>query len=352
MAISPTKYFDSFDRQQQQQRQTHGSNSLFKVVTSSSSSRIPSSRQYSSLGRLQLAVGGGGGGLQKSSNRRWWSSSPGVGGILLFSSSNSDTGTEDGITGTSNFTTTTTTTTTDTARSGRSDHHAVGNSKTHNENENDRSDNANNNTNNDNYKLELEVATSNDMEDVGAVLSVGTVGGDALLLGGDLGAGKTCLSRGFVRARTGCGDVRVTSPTYLLSNTYPVDGGDLLIHHMDLYRLSEGNVQQLGPLNLEFVLNNCISLIEWPSRLGSISPDCYLEIVFKIVDDKVDEEEVVVVDKVVEELGENDDEEVVRVITLIPHGKKWVDKLRNIEEVGYLYDMIIEYYDESVEEEE
>lgn len=92
-------------------------------------------------------------------------------------------------------------------------------------------------------------------------------------------------------------------------------------------------------------------MIEWPSRLGSISPDCYLEIVFKIVDDKVDEEEVVVVDKVVEELGENDDEEVVRVITLIPHGKKWVDKLRNIEEGGYLDDMIIEYYDENFEEE-
>jgi len=79
-----------------------------------------------------------------------------------------------------------------------------------------------------NYRLELEVATSQDMEDVGAVLSVGTVGGDTLLLGGDLGAGKTCLSRGFVRARTGCGDIRVTSPTYLLSNTYPADGEDVM----------------------------------------------------------------------------------------------------------------------------
>lgn len=115
-----------------------------------------------------------------------------------------------------------------------------------------------------NASLELEIATIEDMEDVGAVLSVGTVGGDVLVLNGDLGAGKTCFSRGFVRARTGQFDVRVTSPTYLLSNTYTTD--DVLIHHMDLYRLSEGKPEDLEPLNLEFVFKECISLIEWPSR--------------------------------------------------------------------------------------
>lgn len=77
--------------------------------------------------------------------------------------------------------------------------------------------------------LELEIATIEDMEDVGAVLSVGTKGGDVLVLDGDLGSGKTCFSRGFVRARTGFTEMRVTSPTYLLSNTYPTyDDDDLL----------------------------------------------------------------------------------------------------------------------------
>lgn len=74
--------------------------------------------------------------------------------------------------------------------------------------------------------LQLAIPTSEDMEDVGAVLSIGTGPGDVILLGGDLGAGKTCFSRGFVRARTGDMDQRVTSPTYLLSNTY--DAGDVL----------------------------------------------------------------------------------------------------------------------------
>jgi len=81
---------------------------------------------------------------------------------------------------------------------------------------------------NEKLNLELEIATIEDMEDVGAVLSVGTKGGDVLVLDGDLGAGKTCFSRGFVRARTGFTDMRVTSPTYLLSNTYPTSDDDLL----------------------------------------------------------------------------------------------------------------------------
>lgn len=78
------------------------------------------------------------------------------------------------------------------------------------------------------HSIDLEVSTAQDMEDVGAVLSMGTLKGDVLVLDGDLGAGKTCFSRGFVRARTGLADIRVTSPTYLLSNTYPADDGDIM----------------------------------------------------------------------------------------------------------------------------
>eukprot|EP00957_Ditylum_brightwellii_P098505 7503972-Ditylum_brightwellii.AAC.1 len=76
------------------------------------------------------------------------------------------------------------------------------------------------------YSLQLSIPTSEDMEDVGAIISMGTKGGDTILLDGDLGAGKTCFSRGFVRARTGYIDLRVTSPTYLLSNTYEADDGN------------------------------------------------------------------------------------------------------------------------------
>jgi len=183
-------------------------------------------------------------------------------------------------------------------------------------------------------KLELEIATIEDMEDVGAVLSVGTKGGDVLVLDGDLGAGKTCFSRGFVRARTGFTDMRVTSPTYLLSNTYPANDDDddndddLLIHHMDLYRLSEGSPEDLEPLNLDFVLNHCISLIEWSSRLGKMMPPERLEITFKIDPDTMEEEEN------------------TRYLTIIPHGEKWIKCIETIKKEGYLDDLIVEYEEE------
>lgn len=51
--------------------------------------------------------------------------------------------------------------------------------------------------------------------------------GDIFFLDGDLGAGKTSFSRGFLRASTGDEGLRVTSPTYLLVNVYPILGGSL-----------------------------------------------------------------------------------------------------------------------------
>lgn len=70
--------------------------------------------------------------------------------------------------------------------------------------------------------LKLTIPTPEDMEDLGALLSqISNFPGDTLLLDGDLGAGKTCLSRGFVQTLVG-GDQRVTSPTYLLCNSYDI----------------------------------------------------------------------------------------------------------------------------------
>ncbi|KAL7471233.1 hypothetical protein ACHAXS_011522 [Conticribra weissflogii] len=88
---------------------------------------------------------------------------------------------------------------------------------------NDESSKPDSITNGNSYSLELFVPTPEDMEDIGGLLSVGSKGGDVILLDGDLGAGKTCFSRGFIRGRTGVEDERVTSPTYLLSNSYVID---------------------------------------------------------------------------------------------------------------------------------
>ncbi len=67
----------------------------------------------------------------------------------------------------------------------------------------------------------LIIDTPETMEEVGSFLSIITQPGDVIFLDGDIGAGKSVFARGFIRTRTGISDLRVTSPTYLLCNTYP-----------------------------------------------------------------------------------------------------------------------------------
>jgi tRNA threonylcarbamoyladenosine biosynthesis protein TsaE len=126
---------------------------------------------------------------------------------------------------------------------------------------------------------ELRLAGAPDSEGLGAALAPGipwsaprAVG---LFLSGDLGAGKTTVARGLLRA-LGVGDV-VRSPTYTLLESYEHGGHRIL--HLDLYRL--GGAADLGPLGLRDELGPGVLLIaEWPERAGSAlpSPDLRLEL--------------------------------------------------------------------------
>ena len=182
---------------------------------------------------------------------------------------------------------------------------------------------SNNNTGN---KIEIDIPTPDDMEDIGGILSVGSKGGDVVLLDGDLGAGKTCFSRGFIRGRTGRYDERVTSPTYLLSNSYDVDGGSTKLYHMDLYRLS-GEENDLLPLNLENVFTSGISLIEWPSRLNK-KPAERLEITLTI-DSSTDAAPEI-----------EDEDSKYRRMTLVPFGARWAERLEFLQSEGLLEDLM------------
>ena len=120
-------------------------------------------------------------------------------------------------------------------------------------------------------KFVFTIETPDDMAELGGLLAVLSCCPTTLLLDGDLGAGKTALARGFLRAATDNPDLLVTSPTYLLANVY--QGLFPRIFHMDLYRLDQKEtvteVQDLlRPLNLDQIFANDVSLVEWPSRLG------------------------------------------------------------------------------------
>ncbi len=103
--------------------------------------------------------------------------------------------------------------------------------------------------------------------------------GDIVLLYGDLGAGKTVLTRGLVQG-LGAKDV-VTSPTYTLMHRYE---GRVPIYHFDLYRLSEPDeVLDLG--YEEFFYGDGVSIVEWPQRLEYLCPEEYVRVKIEIVGD-------------------------------------------------------------------
>jgi tRNA threonylcarbamoyladenosine biosynthesis protein TsaE len=91
--------------------------------------------------------------------------------------------------------------------------------------------------------------------------------GDFLLLSGPLGAGKTAFARAFIRALTGDPTLEIPSPTFTLLQTYETPSGE--IAHFDLWRLT-------GPAGLEELgwdeTDQKITLVEWPDRLGPLTP--------------------------------------------------------------------------------
>lgn len=96
---------------------------------------------------------------------------------------------------------------------------------------------------------------------LGAELAKLFAGGGIVYLSGDLGAGKTTLARGILRALGFSG--RVKSPSYGLIESYTI--GDQEIHHLDLYRLGHG--EEIEYLGLEDLLSGgSLLLVEWPER--------------------------------------------------------------------------------------
>ena len=101
--------------------------------------------------------------------------------------------------------------------------------------------------------------------------------GDTLLLSGPIGAGKTHFSRALIRACLGA-DTEVPSPTFTLIQTYEGHGPE--IWHADLYRLSHPD--EVIELGLEAAFSTGICLVEWPDRLGDLTPATALNLTFAV----------------------------------------------------------------------
>ena len=104
------------------------------------------------------------------------------------------------------------------------------------------------------------LADAQETESLGARLGhVVTTG--IIYLNGDLGAGKTTLARGLLRALGHAGKVR--SPTYTLVEPYAFESRQ--VYHLDLYRLADA--EELEWLGLRDMLaDSALLLVEWPER--------------------------------------------------------------------------------------
>ncbi len=105
-------------------------------------------------------------------------------------------------------------------------------------------------------------------EAVGRGLAEDLEAADLVLLAGDLAAGKTTLVRGLVAGLGGDPD-EVSSPTFVLVQSYPVDAhGIRTLHHVDLYRLPEAGEADLREIGLEELLSDPrgVVAVEWPAE--------------------------------------------------------------------------------------
>lgn len=128
--------------------------------------------------------------------------------------------------------------------------------------------------------------------------------GDLIVLAGDLGAGKTTFTKAFAAALGVTAPV--TSPTFTLANRYE---GDLVVHHLDVYRL-EG-LAEVSDLALEELLDDdAVTLVEWGDTIAPALPEGRLEVVLTLADPDEAEDE--------------------RIVTLQGRGPGWADRLADL----------------------
>ncbi|MBO0651972.1 tRNA (adenosine(37)-N6)-threonylcarbamoyltransferase complex ATPase subunit type 1 TsaE [Streptomyces triculaminicus] len=117
----------------------------------------------------------------------------------------------------------------------------------------------------------LTVKSAEDMRELGRRLAALLRPGDLVLLSGELGAGKTTMTRGLGEGLGVRG--AVTSPTFVIARVHPPLGDGPALVHVDAYRLS-GGLDEMEDLDLDVSLPESVVVVEWgDGKVEDLSED-------------------------------------------------------------------------------
>ncbi|MET8898598.1 tRNA (adenosine(37)-N6)-threonylcarbamoyltransferase complex ATPase subunit type 1 TsaE [Streptomyces albogriseolus] len=134
---------------------------------------------------------------------------------------------------------------------------------------------------------ELTVTSPEQMRDLGRRLAKLLRAGDLVLLSGELGAGKTTLTRGLGEGLGVRG--AVTSPTFVIARVHPSLGDGPPLVHVDAYRLS-GGLDEMEDLDLDVSLPESVVVVEWgEGKVEELTEDRLHVVIHRAVGDTTDE---------------------------------------------------------------
>lgn len=150
--------------------------------------------------------------------------------------------------------------------------------------------------------LRLVTTSAEQTREMARAVATLVLGGDVLVLAGDLGAGKTAFAQGF---GAGLGVTEpIVSPTFTIARQYE---GRLPLHHLDVYRLE--HLHEALDLGLSEALDDgAVALVEWGDAILGVLGAAYLEIRIGF--------------------GDADDD---REFTLSPRGPSWLERIPALE---------------------
>ena len=143
----------------------------------------------------------------------------------------------------------------------------------------------------------FEINNIDDTTNLGINLGKLLNSGDVVCLTGDLGTGKTHITKGIAKG-LGINDT-ITSPTFTIVNEY--DSGRLKLNHFDVYRVNDPD--EIYAIGFDdYIFSDAVSIIEWANYIEEILPQDILHILIE------------------KDLSKGED---YRKITLTPYGEKY-----------------------------